>query len=279
MPTAIPDPHTEPTSDTHTASASRRDPSRAQGHDRDRDRSHPAWRGLVPYAPYLLVLAAHLVLLETGPAAVVYPSKLALMPVLAAGAIWASRGLPRSARAAITLLLLALGFSWLGDGAAFFFPFVADELPAMLACFGVAHVLYIVLFTRSLRGARDRARPPRWTLVYAAWWVVMIAALWPHLGVLAIGVALYGLVLGGTAVAAALGSRATALGGLLFLASDTLLALRLFLSGADAVVSDVAVMSTYGLGQGLLAAGVVALLRRASRRTVIQRREANPGAR
>ena len=98
-------------------------------------------------------------------------------------------------------------------------------------------------------------------------------------GVLAIGVALYGLVLGGTAVAAALGSRATALGGLLFLASDTLLALRLFLSGADAVVSDVAVMSTYGLGQGLLAAGVVALLRRASRRSVIQRREANPGAR
>ena len=176
---------------------------------------------------------------------------------------------------AFDLLLLALAFSWLGDGAGLFFPFFGAELPPMLICFGFAHLLYIALFTRGLRDTRPRRaddtgagdaaparrRLPRWTLVYAVWWIVMIVLLWPHLGALAVGVAAYGLVLAGTAAAAALGSRATALGGLLFVASDTLLALRLFLPGADAVIGDVAVMSTYGLGQGLLAAGTVALLR------------------
>ena len=224
------------------------------------------WRTLAPFVPYLIVLVIHLVALAVGPATLVYPTKLALMPALAVGVSVASRGLARRARATIALLLLALAFSWLGDGAAWFFPFLADELPAMLACFGVAHVLYIVLFVRLARGARPRARLPRWTLVYVVWWVAMIAVLWPHLGALTIGVALYGLVLGGTAAAASLGSRATALGGLLVLASDTLLALRLFLPGAADVIGDVAVMATYGLGQFLLAAGVIALLRRGSAR-------------
>ena len=124
------------------------------------------WRTLALFVPYLIVLVIHLVALAVGPATLVYPTKLALMPALAVGVSVASRGLARRARATIALLLLALAFSWLGDGAAWFFPFLADELPAMLACFGVAHVLYIVLFVRLARGARPRARLPRWTLVY-----------------------------------------------------------------------------------------------------------------
>lgn len=247
-----------------------------------RARAH--WWG---FGLYLVVLAAHLVTLMVGPASLVSPTKLAIMPALALAVVIAvvpalaptsdARTAPtiRRARRAAALLLLALAFSWLGDGAGLFFPFFGAELPPMLICFGFAHLLYIALFTRGLRDTRPRRagdtgagdaaparrRLPRWTLVYAVWWIVMIVLLWPHLGALAVGVAVYGLVLAGTAAAAALGSRATALGGLLFLASDTLLALRLFLPGADAVIGDVAVMSTYGLGQGLLAAGTVALLR------------------
>jgi hypothetical protein len=96
-------------------------------------------------------------------------------------------------------------------------PFLADELPAMLLCFGLAHLAYIVLFQRDLA----RRPIPRWTLAYTVWWVGMIVLLWPHLGALAIAVAAYGLVLGGTAASAARGSRLTATGGAFFLASDT----------------------------------------------------------
>ena len=109
---------------------------------------------------------------------------------------------------------------------------------------GSAVDLYLLMY-----GARDVLTPVIGLVLSAVAWVPAAYLLGDQ-----------GSAAAATALAA-LGSRATALGGLLFLASDTLLALRLFLPGADAVIGDVAVMSTYGLGQGLLAAGTVALLR------------------
>ena len=171
-----------------------------------RARAH--WWG---FGLYLVVLAAHLVTLMVGPASLVSPTKLAIMPALALAVVIAvvpalaptshARTAPtiRRARRAAALLLLALTFSWLGDGAGLFFPFFGAELPPMLICFGFAHLLYIALFTRGLRDTRPRRagdtgagdaaparrRLPRWTLVYAVWWIVMIVLLWPHLVVLA----------------------------------------------------------------------------------------------
>lgn len=214
------------------------------------------------FALYALASAVHLVTLLIGPADLVYPTKLALMPALALAALWALRGGPRdmartrTAIAAASVLLVAIAFSWLGDGAAFFFPFASDELPFMLLCFGLAHLAYIVLFLRLL----PRRPLAPWTLVYAVWWGVMLAVLWPHLGALTIAVALYGLILGGTAVAATRGSAITAVGGAFFLVSDTILALRLFFPGGDAL-GDGWVMLAYTIGQGLLVYGVVRLIR------------------
>ncbi|MBN9176941.1 MAG: lysoplasmalogenase [Microbacterium sp.] len=191
--------------------------------------------------------------------ALVYPTKLLLMPALTLAALVALGIRARSRVGA--LLLLAIAFSWLGDGAGIFFPFLDDELPAMLACFGLAHLAYIALFLRALA----RRPLPRWALVYVAWWVTMIALLWPHLGALAIGVAIYGVVLGGTAASAARGSRITAAGGAFFLASDTLLALLLFLPGVSDALTGPWVMLTYTIGQGLLVFGAVRLLTRGER--------------
>ncbi len=223
-------------------------------------RTRTQWWG---FALYAAVAALHVATGIVGPESLEYPTKLLLMPVLALAALWALRGTPRSpltTRVAV-MLVVALTFSWLGDGAAAFFPFLDDELPAMLLCFGLAHLVYIVLFLRYL----PRRPIPRWTIVYALWWIVMIAALWPSLGPLALGVAVYGLVLGGTAVAATRGSVVTAVGGAFFLASDTILAVRLFLPEYTPPFSGAWVMITYTIGQGLLAYGVVRLLRRGTR--------------
>lgn len=208
---------------------------------------------------YALVSAIHIVSGVVGPDVIVFPTKLMLMPALAIAALWALRGSfdTSTATRAASVLFVALAFSWLGDGAGFFFPFLDDELPVMLLCFGLAHLAYILLFLRFL----PRRPVPRWTLIYVVWWVLMVAVLWPSLGTLAIAVALYGLVLGGTAVAATRGGAITTAGGAFFLASDTILALRLFLPDQTDLLAGPWVMLTYTIGQGLLAYGIVRLLR------------------
>ena len=209
------------------------------------------------FGVYAAVALLHVLTIVLGLEAAIYPTKLALMPVLALAAIWST--LPGQSLPVVRLLILALAFSWLGDGAAFFFPFFDDELPMMLLCFGIAHLLYIALFFRHARARRV----PRWTLVYVLWWAGMLWVLWPHLGALTIAVAVYGIVLGGTAAVSARGGAITALGGAFFLASDTILSLRLFVPGAlSEAVGGPWVMITYTIGQGLLAYGIVRLAAR-----------------
>ncbi|MDJ1115087.1 lysoplasmalogenase family protein [Microbacterium dauci] len=211
-------------------------------------RRRTRWWG---FGVYALVSLVHVASIAFGFEAIEYPTKLALMPTLAVAAAWSLISI-RDMTAA-TLLFMALAFSLLGDGAAHFFPSGGSELPAMLACFGVAHLIYMLIFVRRVRVRRV----PPWAIAYALWWGVMLAVLWPHLGALAIAVAVYGLVLGGTATLATRGGTVTAVGGAVFLLSDTLLAFRLFLP--DVVTADATgpwIMLAYTLGQGLLAYGI-----------------------
>ena len=124
-------------------------------------------------------------------------------------------------------------------------------VPTMLLFFGLAHLCYIWLFWRILAVRRV----PPWAVVYGLWFGVLLAVLWPHLGGLLIAVALYGLVLGGTAVAASRCHPLIAWGGAFFLASDTILAFELFMPDATPDWASPVVMFTYCLGQGLIAAG------------------------
>ncbi|WP_396641630.1 lysoplasmalogenase family protein [Microbacterium sp.] len=218
----------------------------------------PAWIGFVPYA---LVSLVHVIALGIGAEAVAGPTKLALMPLLAVAALWAGRGSAWGTPA--PLLFLALAFSWLGDGAGTFFPY-APELPVMLLCFGLAHIAYIVLFWRFVRIKRW----PAWALVYAAWWLLLVVILVPiimsHIGGgIAPAVAIYGLVLGSTAATATI----IAIGAAFFLASDTILAFRLFTPEAMPDWTSPLVMATYTLGQGLIVAGVATRLPRLTART------------
>jgi len=203
---------------------------------------------VVGFLPYAVVSALQVVALWIGVDGLAVVTKLLLMPLLALAVLWARR--LRSAP--LVLLLVAIGFSWLGDGTAQFFPWLPN-LPMMLLFFGIAHLAYIWLFQRHLAVQRV----PAWALVYVAWWVGMLVVLWPHLGDLRWAVAVYGLVLGGTAASTARSVPMVALGGAFFLCSDTVLALRLFLPDAMPWWTSPLVMLTYCLGQGLIAAGVV----------------------
>ncbi|WP_426324888.1 lysoplasmalogenase family protein [Microbacterium sp. E-13] len=209
------------------------------------------WIGFVPY---IAVTIVHVTALAVGSDAVAAPTKLALMPLLALAVVWGARGSGWSG--AYTLLLVALGLSWLGDGAATFVPWL-PTVPMMLLFFGLAHLCYIALFGRVLAVRRV----PLWAAVYAVWWVVLLAVLWPHLGGLAIAVAAYGLVLGGTAVAASRCHPLIVWGSVFFLTSDSVLAFRLFLPDAMPDWTSPLVMVTYCLGQGLIAAGVLLSVR------------------
>lgn len=208
------------------------------------------------FTPYAIVSVVHVILLAIdSPAA--GPTKILLMPLLAVPLIVFARriGSPQ----ATWLLAAALVFSWLGDSAGAFFP-ALPELPLMLGFFGLAHLAYIALFLRLLA-----QRPmPWWTLVYALWWIAMLVILGPHSDGLLLALAIYGLVLAGTAASSARSTSSIAVGGAFFLASDTVLAFRLFLPEVVSPWGSPVVMLTYTLGQGLLIAGAIAALTRRS---------------
>lgn len=216
-------------------------------------RTRTRWWGFWVYAAVALL---HNVLIITGPENLVYPTKLLLMPALVLAVIVA---LGRAAAASTpVLLIIAVLLSWLGDGADLFFGFADATLESMLLCFGLAHLVYMWLFARRIRPRRI----PPWALVFIAWWIAMLVALWPHLGALQIPVAIYGLVLGGTAALSTRGGTLTAIGGIFFLASDTALAFRLFMPDVlPAEIGSPLVMTTYTIGQGLLAYGITRCLR------------------
>ena len=202
------------------------------------------------FALYAVVSLIHITALALDADVVAGPTKLLLMPALALAVFVAGRASRWGT--SYTLLFVALALSWLGDGAATFFPF-APTLPMMLLCFGLAHIAYIWLFWRRLAVRRV----PPWAAAYGVWWIGLLLVLWPSLGALLIPVAIYGIVLGGTAAAASRCHPLIAWGGAFFLASDTILAFRLFMPDAMPDWTSPLVMITYCVGQGLIAAGVV----------------------
>lgn len=206
------------------------------------------------FLPYVSVSALHVVLLAVG-SSLAGPTKLLLMPLLAVPVLVSLRRI--APRAASILAGAAIVFSWFGDSAGAFFP-AAPEVPLMLLFFGVAHLAYIALFARYLA----RRRMPWWAAAYAAWWVAMLVVLGPHTGGLLPAVAAYGLVLGATAAFSARCHPLVAAGGVFFLVSDTVLALRLFLPDSLPSWSSPAIMLTYTIGQGLIIAGALITLRK-----------------
>jgi uncharacterized membrane protein YhhN len=212
-------------------------------------------------ASFLVLAAVHLAVQLLGPEAWSRPTQVLLMPALALMVLAATER-PRSRL--VVLVLAALVFSWLGDA----LPALAEGDTAfllMVAGFLVAQVVYVCAFWPY------RAE----SVLHRRWWLLVpyagaVAALmWvcvPHTGVLLVPVLLvpvllYGLVLGLMAVVSTGVNTWTAVGGALFLASDSLIALRAFVPGLDVPQGGFWVMATYLAAQALISLGVLRRVR------------------
>jgi uncharacterized membrane protein YhhN len=143
---------------------------------------------------------------------------------------------------------VGLGLSLAGD-VALLWP-VQGFLPGLVA-FLLAHLAYIVAFTR---GVRFAARP----VAFAAYAVVagaILWGLWPGVPAeLRVPVLAYVACLATMAAQATAVGRVAALGGALFVVSDALLATHKF--AAPLPLSALWILATYWAAQGLIAASL-----------------------
>lgn len=204
------------------------------------------------FVPFIVASCVHLVALFVGADALSTPSKWFLMPTLALGFLVA---LPRRRSELAIVGLIAIVLSWGGD--------VLLGMPGDLGfliglgCFLLAHAVYVLQFRRSLRVGRM----PRSAVIFVVWWVALLIVLVPHLGALTLPVAAYGAVLGLSAATALATNRLVAIGATIFLASDTVLAFKLFWPDFSLWQVDFIIMAGYVSGQGLIAWGSVARAR------------------
>jgi uncharacterized membrane protein YhhN len=209
---------------------------------------------LALFAVFPAVAAVHVAALALGQEWLSSLTKPFLMLVLALALLWSVQRLTAAAVVAVIAILC----SWLGD--------VALIVPGELA-FGVgilffmlAQAAYVVLFVRHLR---TRRRPPAWALVYVVWLVLGIGLLSQQdMGALYPAVVLYGVVIGAMAATSTMTTRTIAIGGALFLISDSLIAVDRFVPSVTVWAADEVIMITYAAGQGLIVWGIAEVLRR-----------------
>ncbi|WP_233549764.1 lysoplasmalogenase [Cellulomonas rhizosphaerae] len=228
-------------------------------------RSSPAARGWA--AAFVLAAAVHLGALLTGAGTLADVSQWLLMPLLAAVLVTATRW-PRGHL--VRWGLVALAASWLGDS----LPSLLDgdaAFLAMIGCFLVAQVAYVVAFAPDARRSVLHRRPAL-LVPYALVLVGLVAACAPHADTLLVPVAVYGGVLTAMAVLATGVGPLVAVGGAVFLVSDGLIALERFVPAWDLPGQDFAVMLTYVVGQALIVGGIVAR-NRAVRRAPVRAAE------
>lgn len=207
----------------------------------------PARRALYVFA---VVLAIHLGAQLAPADTLANATQWALMPLIA-NVVRLATSAPRARL--VRLASVALGFSWLGDllpdlvgGPAAFF--------ALIGMFALAQATYVVAFW-PYRAAGLLRRP--WVVGYVAYAIALVALCAPGAGPLAPAVVIYAALITGMAVLATGVHRLAGVGALLFLISDSLIALEIFVPAWEVVGQSFWVMSTYAVAQFLIALGVL----------------------
>jgi uncharacterized membrane protein YhhN len=161
-------------------------------------------------------------------------------------------------------LMAALAASSVGD-ALLALPQLAYSFVGGLGAFLIAHLAYCALFARRALAPANRGiwrSIPGWrqgaVALLCAATVAMYVVLFPHLGMLAVPVAIYMLVLCAMASLALVtrpAGLALALGALAFVASDAMIGIDRFLSPFPG--SSYAIWFSYAVAQTSIAAGIL----------------------
>ncbi|TVP67268.1 MAG: lysoplasmalogenase [Nitriliruptor sp.] len=208
---------------------------------------HTTW-----FTGFIAVAILHLVGQLVGQDALHLVTKPLLMPALLA---WFLTVTP-SGRFR-TLVAIGLVWSWLGDlglmpsGEAWFL--------AGLGAFLIAQLTYSVAFW-PYRADSVLTRPV-FALPYLAVLVGLLVVLWGHLGDLRLPVTVYAVVIVAMAVLATGVNRTVALGAVLFVVSDALIALDSVADLVQLPAHGFWVMLTYLAAQLLIAMGVASAVR------------------
>lgn len=203
---------------------------------------------LIAFAPFLAVSSFHLIvklmdLVELDRATKGWTIPLLILAVV----VVILFGRLRLPRAVLLLLLGGLTLSWIGD-------ITLPNFVVGLSFFLAAHVVYIVLFFVAFR-----RHTSWWSLGLIPWFAGLLLALWPFLGDLVAVIAAYGAAMGLMAAASTKGNTFTMIGGTLFVASDSLLAFRLFTPLFRTPPEDVLIMGLYLAAQLFITLGVLRL--------------------
>lgn len=200
---------------------------------------------------YLVLTLGHLTAQLVGADRVTAPSQWLLMPALAAVLWTATAATGRSRR--VRVVLLALGFSWLGDSVPALLSGDSRFL-GMVGLFLCAQVTYAFAFWPDRQ--RSVLRRPAVTGYLVAFGMLVLACA-PGADRLFGPVLGYGGCLTLMAVLATGVDRLAGVGGALFFVSDSLIALDAFTGWYHPPVAGLWVMATYTVGQALLMAGVL----------------------
>lgn len=181
-------------------------------------------------------------------------SKPLLMPLLIGYFVSASRANRSPLK---KFVVLALVFSWVGDAVLMFQNINGMYFIIGLVAFLLAHVMYIVGFTK-LKNSTTKVERLAIIVFFLAYSATLVIFLWPGLGNMKAPVMLYALVLTIMGVLGVIKSTTNhpyiTFGVLFFVASDSILALNKFL--IDVPFNGVLIMGTYIAAQWLIVAGV-----------------------
>ena len=211
---------------------------------------------------FLLVLAIEIAGILLNNRVIQLICKPLLLPVLVGGFIFSSKEYSGDLKKWITV---ALFFSWLGDVLLLFQEKRSVFFLLGLSSVLLAHIFYIIFF-HSLR-IRENIKSNFWLLlIVVIYYAVLISILSPHLGEMKWPVRIYGIVISFMFLLAmhmpALKNKAAGnrmlLGALLFVISDSLLAIDKFYSSFS--YSGPLIMLTYGFAQLFLVLGAVKYL-------------------
>ena len=208
---------------------------------------------------FLLVLTADIIAVYINNEVLRYITKPLLMPLLAVCFITSTKVFVSPLK---KWIILALAFSWFGDVLLMFESMNGSFFIFGLIAFLIAHIFYILFYESILK--LENLQKSYWLfLPVLIYYVLLIYILSPHLGEMKLPVRIYGVVISYMLIQALQVARikdkaASVLmiaGAVLFIASDSILAINKFYSSFE--FAGIAIMLTYGAAQLLITLGAI----------------------